>query len=101
MPQYRKILCQLFGEKFWAETTQKDRQMAPIIELIRGNDWDTLKRVSPHFYSLKQDLAVTPNGCVLYDNRLKVPSSLKQLVNDYLHQTHPGQTGMLRLADLV
>ena len=39
MPQYQKNLCQLFGEKFWAETTQKDRQMAPIIELIRGNDW--------------------------------------------------------------
>ena len=30
-----------------------------------------------------------------------VPSQLKQLVIDSLHQTHPGQTGMLRLADLV
>ena len=30
-----------------------------------------------------------------------VPSQLKQLVIDSLHQTHLGQTGMLRLADLV
>ena len=40
-------------------------------------------------------------GCVLYDNRLILPTSLEQLVFDSLHQTHPGQTRMLRLADLV
>ena len=30
-----------------------------------------------------------------------IPTLLKQLVINSLHQTHPGQTGMLRLADLV
>ena len=30
-----------------------------------------------------------------------VPKSLKQLVIDSIHQTHPGQLGMLRLADLI
>ena len=30
-----------------------------------------------------------------------VPSSLKRLVINSLHQTHPGQSGMLRLRDLV
>ena len=75
--------------------------MAPIIKLIKEKDWETLKRVSPYFYSLIRDLAVTPSGCVLYDNRLMVPAALKQLVINTLHQTHPGQTGMLRLADLV
>ena len=101
MPQYRKNLCQVFGEEFLAEATQKDKNMAPIIKLIKEKDWETLKRVSPYFYSLKRDLAVTPSGCVLYDNRLIVPAALKQLVINTLHQTHPGQTGMLRLADLV
>ena len=101
MPQYRKNLSQVFGEEFVAEATQKDRQMAPIIKLIRDKDWETLKKVSPYFYSLKRDLSITPSGCVLYDNRLKVPTSLKQLVINSLHQTHPGQSGMLQLADLV
>ena len=101
MPQYRKNLNQVFGEEFVAEATAKDRQMAPIIKLIKDKDWDTLKRVSPYFYSLKRDLSITPSGCVLYDNRLMIPSSLKQLVINSLHQTHPGQAGMLRLADLV
>ena len=101
MPQYRKNLSQVFGEEFVAEATRKDRQMAPIIKLIRDKDWETLKKVIPYFYSLKRDLSITPSGCVLYDNRLMVPNSLKQLVINSLHQTHPGQSGMLRLADLV
>ena len=92
---------QVFGEEFVAEATQKDRQLAPIINLIKDKDWDTLKRVSPYFYSLKRDLSITPSGCVLYDNRLMVPASLKQLVINSLHQTHPGQSGLLQLADLV
>ena len=60
-----------------------------------------MKTANPYFYSLKRDLLVTPSGCILYDNRLVVPKSLKQLVIDSIHQTHPGQLGMLRLADLI
>ena len=101
MPQYRKNLSQVFGEEFVAEATQKGRQMAPIIKPIRDKDWETLKNVSPYFYSLKRDLSITPSGCVLYDNRLMVPTLLKQLVINSLHQTHPGQSGILLLADLV
>ena len=101
MPQYRKKLSQVFGEEFVAEATQKDRQLAPIIKLIRDKDWETLKKVSPYLYSLKRDLSITPYGCVLYDNRLMVPSSLTQLVINSLRQTLPGLAGMLQLADLV
>ena len=101
MPQYRKNLSQVFGEEFVTEATQRDLQMAPIIKLIRDKNWETLKKVSPYFYSLKTDLSITASGCVLYDNRLLVPNSLKQLVINSLHQTHPGQSGISRLADLV
>ena len=100
MPQYRAYLAQVFGEEFVAEATAKDKNMGPIIKLIKDRDRETLKKTSPYFYSLKRDLSVTPSGCVLYDNRLMIPSQLKQLIIDALHQTHPGQTGMLRLADL-
>ena len=75
--------------------------MAPIIKLITENDWDTLKKVIPYFYSLKRDLSITPSSCVLYDYRLMIPVSLNQLVINSLHQTHPAQSGMLQLADLV
>ena len=55
----------------------------------------------PLLLFFKRDLAITPTRCVLYDNRLMIPAALKQLIINALHQTHPGQTGMLRLADLV
>ena len=64
MPQYRKNLSQVFGEEFVTEATQKDRQMTPIKKLIRDKDWETLKKVSPHFYSLKRDSSITPSGRV-------------------------------------
>ena len=101
MPEYRKHLSQFFGEEFLAEATKKDKQPAPLIKLIEDRDWNTMKTVNPYFYSHKRDLSVTPLGCILYDNRLMVPKSLKQLVIDSIHQTHPGQLGMLRLADLI
>ena len=101
MPEYRKNLAQVFGEEFLAEATLKDKHLAPLIEIIRERDWNTIKTVNPYFYSLKRDLSVTPSGCILYDNRLMVPKSLKQLVIDSIYQTHSGQLGMLRLADLI
>ena len=102
MPQYRKNLAQLFGEEIVAEATARDKTMGPMIKRIKDRDWETLKKTGPYFYSLKRDLSVTPSGCVLYDNRLMIPSLLlKQLIIDALHQTHPGQTGMLRLTDLI
>ena len=101
MPQYRKNLAQVLGEDFMTDVTAKDKTLAAIIDLIRERDWETLKRTRPYFYSSKRDLPITPSGCVLYDNRLMVPSVLKQLLTDSLLQTHPGQTGMLRLASLV
>ena len=38
---------------------------------------------------------------MLYDNKLVIPRNLKQLVIDDIHQTHPGQAGMLNLGNLV
>ena len=100
-PQYRKNLCQLFGEEFLAETTQKNKRLTSIIKLNRQRDWNTLKTVSPKFQSLKLDLSITPSECILYDNRLRIPKLLKRPVIDSLRQTHPGQLGMLQLADLI
>ena len=38
---------------------------------------------------------------MLYDNKLVTPQQLKQLVIDAIHETHPGQTEMLSLGNLV
>ena len=47
MPQYRANLAQVFGEEFVAEATAKDKNLGPIIKLIKDRDWETLKKTSP------------------------------------------------------
>ena len=87
MPQYRKIYARYSAKNFWQKphrSTKKWRQLSDLSKKKSG------KRASPYIYSLKRDLAVTPTGCVLYDNRLMVSAALKQLVINALHQTHPG-----------
>ena len=101
MPEYRKNLSQVFGEEFLAEATKKSKQLAPLIKLIEDRDWNTMKTINPYFYSFKRDLSVTPSGSILYDNRLMITKSLKQLVIDLIHKTHPRHVGILRLADLI
>ena len=41
-----------------------------------------------------------PSNCLVYDNRLVIPNKLKLLVLDAIHRKHPGQAGMLALANL-
>ena len=63
--------------------------------------WENLKKRNKFFHLLRKDLSVTETGCMLYDNKLVIPKNLKQLVIDAVHQTHPGQAGMLSLGNLV
>ena len=71
--------------------------------MIKDKDWESLKKSNKYFYSLRKDLAITESGCMLYNNnnKLVVPRNLKQLVIDAIHQTHPGQGGMLSLGNLI
>ena len=38
MREYRKNLAQVFGEEFLAEATLKDKQLAPLIKIIRERE---------------------------------------------------------------
>ena len=54
-----------------------------------------------YFHSLRKDLVFKDLGCMLYENKLVIPRNLKQLVIDAIHQTHPGQTGIQSLGNLL
>ena len=101
IPDYRKHLSQAFGEEFLAEATRQDRTLTPIIKMIKEKDWEALRKFNKYFYSLRKDLSITTSGCMLYDNKLVIPRSLKQFVIDAIHQTHPGQAGMLSLGNFI
>ena len=98
-PEYRMNLMRVFNEEFIAENSKKD--LGPIIDLVEKQDWLTLKKANPVFHKIYRDLSVTPSGCLLYDNRLVIPAKLRPMFLQTIHSKHPGQAGMLALAELV
>ena len=100
-PNYCLNLSRVFGEEFLAEATLKDKNLQTIIRLVKNHNWEQLKLVSRYYYNLGNDLAVVRSGCLLYDGKLVIPHQLQNLVINAVHRTHPGQEGMIRLANLI
>ena len=98
-PLYRLNLTKVFNEELLSEASQKELKI--IMDYVKTENWEDLKKVNPLYYRIRRDLSVTPTNCLLYDNRLVIPSRLKQLVLDTIHLNHPGQAGMLALAKLI
>ena len=89
----------VFNEEFLAEHSKKD--VGPMIDMVINKDWLSLKKSNPIFNKIRQDLSVTPIGCLLFDNRLVFPSKLRPLVLQTTRSKHPGQARMLELAQLL
>ena len=100
-PEYRLKLQQVLGEAFPAEATANDRNLQNIIRIVEKQDWDELKQVTKYYYNIRRDLAISPSGCLLLDGKLVIPYQLQNTIVNTVHRTHPGQVGMLRLANLI
>ena len=100
-PDYLKQLYRVFGENFIAEATRSDPQSKNSFQIIEEKNWDTLKHFSRYWHSLKRDLSTTPTRCILYDGKLFIPTQLRKLVMNSIHRNHPGQSGMMYLANLI
>ena len=100
-PNYLKNLYKVFGEDFIAEATKADPQSQRLYQIIGDKDWTTLKYFSRYWRSLKRHLGTTQSGCILYDGKLFIPSELRKLIMNSIHRKHPGQTGMMHLANLT
>ena len=100
-PNYRLNLSRVFGEEFLAEATLNDKNLQTVIRLVKNHNWEQLKLKSSYYYNLRNDLAVARSGCLLYDGKLVFPHQLQNLVINAVHRTHPGQVGMIRLANLI
>ena len=100
-PNYRSNLTRVFGEEFLAEASLKDRNLQNIFRLVKSRNWEELKLVSKYYYNIRNDLSVAPSGCLIYDGKLVIPYQLQNLVINAVHRTHPGQVGVIRLANLI
>ena len=98
-PLYRENLNRVFNEEFTAQASKKE--LSPIIEFVKNSEWEKLKANNPIYYRIRRDLSVSPSGCLIYDNKLVIPNKLKGMVLETIHNKHPGQAGMLALAQLI
>ena len=81
--------------------SRSEPQSRNLFQIIEEKNWDTLKHFSTYWHSLKRDLSTTPTGCILYDGKLFIPTQLRKLVTNSIHRNHPGQSGMMHLANLI
>ena len=97
--EYRQNLIRVFNEEYIAENSNED--LGPIIDLVQKRDCTTLKKVNTIFHKIYRDLSVIQTSCLLYDNRLVIPTKLRPMVLQIIHSKHPSQAGMLALAKSV
>ena len=98
---YRRNLSRVFGEEFLAVATLRDKNLQTIIRFVKAHKWEELKQFSKFYYSLRNYLAVAQSGCLLYDGKLVIPYQLQDLLINAVHRTHPGQFGMICLANFI
>ena len=98
-PLYRENLNRVFNEEFIAQAPKKE--LSPIIEFVKNSEWEKLKAINSTYYRIRRDLSVSPSGCLIYDNKLVIPNKLKGMAHETIHNKHPGQAGMLALAQLI
>ena len=100
-PLFRRKLQKVLEIPFIAAATKKDRNLRPLINFVKKPDWDAIKASNgQYWFNIRNRLHVRED-CLLVDERIVIPSQLRQTVLDSLHLTHPGSAAMLDLSQHV
>ena len=100
-PLFRKKLQRVLAVQFIAAATKKDCNLRPLINFAKKRDWEALKNsYGPYWHNIRNRLHVRED-CLLIDERIVIPTQLRQTVLDSLHLTHPGSAAMLDLCQHV
>ena len=100
-PLFRRKLQKVRGFPFIAAATKKDKNLRPLIKFVKKRDWDAIKAsYGQTWFNIRNRLHVRKD-CLLIDERIVIPSQLRQTVLDSLHLTHPGSAAMLDLSHHV
>ena len=93
MPLFRRKLQRVLGVPFIAAATKKDQNNRPLINFVKKRDWDAIKAYyGQYWHNIRNRLR---EDCLLIDERIVIPTQLRQTVLDSLHLTHPGLSAML------
>ena len=95
-PLFRQRIQRVLGVRFIAAATKKDRNLRPLINFVKMRDWEAIKAsYGQYWYNIRNRLHVRE------DERIVIPTQLRQTVLDSLHLTHPGSAAMLDLSNYI
>ena len=93
-------LPQLFSPGLLEELTAEDPILSQLCKAVKNRDYDKFCQVDKnlsHFYNMASEQM----GILIVDNKIAIPSKLRQACLNWLHRDHPGQTAMLDAADYL
>ena len=93
-PLFRKNLRKVLDIEFLAAATRRDRNLSPLINMVKQRNWDSVKQC----YGLYVYQLSGAPPILLFDDRVVIPKQLWPTLMDALHLTHLGQGGMLEAA---
>ena len=100
-PLFRKKLQKVLGIKLIAAATRKHRNLRPLINFVKTRDWHSIKSsYDQYWYNVRNRLHLRED-CLLIDERIVIPTQLRQTVLDSLHRTYPGSAAMLHTCQHV
>ena len=98
---FRRKLQKVLGIPFISAATENDRNLRPLINFVKKRDWDAIKAsYGQYWFNVRNRLHVRED-CLLVDERIVIPSQLRQTILESLHLTHPGSAAMLDLSQHV
>ncbi|XP_063915685.1 uncharacterized protein K02A2.6-like [Zophobas morio] len=79
------------------EETANDAILTKVIEFVRSGWPNEIDENYRPFYNRKLDLHVV-NGCLLFGDRIVIPTTMREIVKNELHSTHEGIVRMKAMA---
>ena len=94
---FDKVVGKVYNKGLIASLTSKDAVLKEVRDCIIRSDEERLKALNPYLHSYWRVLHVS-SGCVCMEEKVAIPSALKDALIEDLHASHPGSWGMICMA---
>ena len=100
-PLFPQRMQKVLGVKFIAAATKKDKHLRPLINFVKKRDWDAIKSAYGQYWFDVRNRLLVREDCLLIDERIVIPTQLRQTMLKSLHLTHPESAARLDLCQNV
>ena len=93
-PLFRQRLQRVLGVRFIDAATKKDRSLRQLFNFVKKRDWEAIKASYGQYWHNIRNRLYVREDCLPIDERIVIPTQLRQTVLDSLHLTQPESKAM-------